>query len=63
MHIMIRISRTIRIIGISRNIRIIRIIKAIGVIVAVCCSACSIVVEQVSTPTSKRRVSKPDQVS
>ena len=51
----------IRIIGISRKIRIIRIIKIIGMIVAVCSSASSILVEPVSTPTSKRRVSEPDQ--
>ena len=50
-----------KIIGISRKIRIIGLIKIIGIIVAVCHSASSIVVEQMSTPTSKRRVSEPDQ--
>ena len=46
-------------IGIIRPIRIIRIIKIIGIIVAACRSARRIVVEP--TPTSKKRVSKPDQ--
>ena len=43
----------IKIIIISRISRIIRISKIIGIIVAVCRSARRIVVEQVSTPTSK----------
>ena len=47
----------IKIIKISR---IIRIRKIIGIIVAVCHSTRRIVVEPVSTPTSKRRVSEPD---
>ena len=55
-----RIESIIRITGISRKFRIFRIIKIIGIIAAVCSSALHIVVEQVSTPTSKRRVSKPD---
>ena len=53
--------RIISIMSIVRNIRIITIIYVIGIIFAVCCSARSIVVKQVSTPTSKRRVGKPDQ--
>ena len=40
---------------------IIRIIRMIVIIVAVCRSARSIVVEQVSIPTLKTRVSKPYQ--
>ena len=63
----IGIIRPIRIIRIIRPIiitlieicRIIRIIKIIGIIVAACRSARRIVVEP--TPTSKKRVSKPDQ--
>ena len=57
----IRIIRIIRIVSIIRINRIIRISWIIGKIVAVFHSARSIVVEQVSTPTSKRRVSEPDQ--